>query len=329
MPAAWHEAKAVWEQARQHTTGEALQQARKAWQEAQHQALLMILKRYLPNDDAEGLYAFDFLINPYLNRAEGTYTCFVTASTLTEPDPAGSTCKPALDRLNAIDKASIAQSRFLGLRRSLFRGAQRLFNRLFRWLGLDEVLTDILVWLFRIVPSTIDDLIDAVLRADLGQRRGLSHEILTRDVYEVKGWGIEVGVGLGRLVDAVDTMLAQAAELRQRRRYLTGPIALRFIAMTEAMLGMSADEMTVQVEMTILKDTPHAERTLPQLERVLLDTYDGVFHWGLEWDVASADDARHGYPHFEAFRHIVRDRLDPDSRFANAYTRRVGIYTPG
>ncbi|ETX06032.1 MAG: hypothetical protein ETSY2_19485 [Candidatus Entotheonella gemina] len=329
MPAAWHEAKAAWEQARDHSAGEALRQARRTWQEAQHQTLLLMLKRYFPDGDAEGLYTFSFLVNPYPNRAEGTHSCFVTVSTLAEPASVDSPREPALDRLRAIDQACTTQSWFLRLRRSLFRGAQRIFNRLFRRLGLDEVLTDILVWFLRTVPSTIDDLIDAVLRADLGQRLGLSHDILTREVYEVKGWGIEVGVSLDRLVDAVDTMLAQAAEMRRRRRYLTGPIALRFVAMTEAMLGMSADEMTVQVEITILKDTPHAERTLPRLERILLDRYDGVFHWGLEWDVASVEDARRSYRHFETFRRIVGEHLDPDSRFANTYTRRVGIYTTG
>ncbi len=329
VPAAWHEAKAVWEQARQHATGEALQQARRTWQEAQDQALRTILQRYLPQGNAEALYVFNFLINPYVNQAEGAHTCFVTAQMPAEPDSEGATCKPETDRLKAIAEACASHSRFLGLRRGMLRGLQRLFNQLFRRLGLDEVLTDVLGWLFRTIPSTIDELIDAVFCADVGQRYGLSHHILTRDVYEVKGWGIEVGVGLDRLVDAVDTMLEQAAILRQRRRYLTGPIAIRFVAMTEAMLGMSADNMTAQVEITILQDTPHAERTLPALERLLLDAYDGVFHWGLEWDVASMEDARRGYPHFEHFQRIVGQRLDPDHRFATAYTNRVGIYPAG
>ena len=56
------------------------------------------------------------------------------------------------------------------------------------------------------------------------------------------------------------------------------------------------------------------------VERVALDL-DGRPHWGkLHW--LEADDLRKRYPEFDAFV-AVRDRLDPEGRFANAYTERV------
>ncbi len=48
---------------------------------------------------------------------------------------------------------------------------------------------------------------------------------------------------------------------------------------------------------------------------------EGRPHWGkLHW--RTRDDLRPGYPHFDDFL-AVRDRLDPDRLFANAYTRQI------
>ena len=44
-------------------------------------------------------------------------------------------------------------------------------------------------------------------------------------------------------------------------------------------------------------------------------------HWG-KWHYRSRDDLRPAYPDFDRFL-AVRDRLDPDRLFANAYLDRV------
>jgi hypothetical protein len=82
------------------------------------------------------------------------------------------------------------------------------------------------------------------------------------------------------------------------------------------------------VEITTLQGTPQGERTLSELERLLLDNFAGVFHWGLDWDAATADDVRHGYPGAAKFREVMR-KLDPGQLLANRYTQRVGIHTLG
>jgi L-gulono-1,4-lactone dehydrogenase len=53
----------------------------------------------------------------------------------------------------------------------------------------------------------------------------------------------------------------------------------------------------------------------------LMRTYDGRPHWG-KMHSRSADDLRPAYPRFDDFAR-VRDELDPDRRFANAYLTRV------
>lgn len=56
------------------------------------------------------------------------------------------------------------------------------------------------------------------------------------------------------------------------------------------------------------------------VEAILRDV-DGRPHWG-KMHTLTADDLRARYPRFDDFL-AVRHRLDPDRRFANAYTRRV------
>lgn len=53
----------------------------------------------------------------------------------------------------------------------------------------------------------------------------------------------------------------------------------------------------------------------------IMRTYDGRPHWG-KMHFRSADDLRPAYPRFDDFLR-VRDELDPDRRFANAYLDRV------
>jgi FAD-linked oxidoreductase len=53
----------------------------------------------------------------------------------------------------------------------------------------------------------------------------------------------------------------------------------------------------------------------------IMNAHDGRPHWG-KLHFRDAGSLRHAYPHFDDFL-AVRDRLDPDRRFENAYLRRV------
>jgi L-gulonolactone oxidase len=53
----------------------------------------------------------------------------------------------------------------------------------------------------------------------------------------------------------------------------------------------------------------------------LLQEYDGRPHWG-KLHTRTAEDLAPAYPHWEAFRR-VRDAVDPDRLFGNAYLDRV------
>jgi FAD/FMN-containing dehydrogenase len=56
------------------------------------------------------------------------------------------------------------------------------------------------------------------------------------------------------------------------------------------------------------------------VEAIMKDL-DGRPHWG-KWHYRTAADLRPAYPQFDRFL-AVRDRLDPDRRFANGYLERV------
>ena len=142
----------------------------------------------------------------------------------------------------------------------------------------------------------------------------------------MKGWGIEVAVNLDRLPEALDCVLAKYAELYKKRRYATGGAAIRFVGMTDAFLGVSHDEIKMMIEPTMLQETPHGGQVLSTLQRLMMDEYDGIIHFGLEWDTADDRDTRSEFLYFDRFRAALQETLDPAGLFANAYTRRVGIY---
>jgi hypothetical protein len=175
-------------------------------------------------------------------------------------------------------------------------------------------------------PALLPVVIDRAIQQYVGDRQGRSDQILTHGEYPVRAWGIEVGVALDRLVAAVDATIRQAEQLFRDGQLLTGWIALRFTAMTDALLGLSHRQTVALVEITMLKGTPAGEKTLRAFERQLLNLFEGTFHWGLDWDESTDQDVRNGYPDVDRFKQVVQKLFDRKGLFANAYTRRLGIH---
>ena len=97
------------------------------------------------------------------------------------------------------------------------------------------------------------------------------------------------------------------------------PIEVRAVAPDDAYLSpaFGRDAAYVAVHMFQRVDF---HRYFRGVEAVMKDL-GGRPHWG-KWHYRTADDLRPGYPEFDRFL-AVRDRLDPDRRFANAYLGRV------
>jgi FAD-linked oxidoreductase len=109
-------------------------------------------------------------------------------------------------------------------------------------------------------------------------------------------------------------------ELISRHRFAVPfPIECRFLAGDDAFLSTAAgrDSCYVAVHMFKGMEWEPYFRAVEQL----MDGLEGRPHWGKR-HFQTAETLRHRYPGWDRFQ-AVRARLDPEGRFANAYTDRV------
>lgn len=96
---------------------------------------------------------------------------------------------------------------------------------------------------------------------------------------------------------------------------------VRTMAADDLWLSPAEGRATVGIHFTWHPDEPAVRALLPALEAVLPETARP--HWG---KIASLDAGalRERYAHFDDFR-ALRDRLDPERRFAGAFIDRLGL----
>jgi L-gulonolactone oxidase len=100
---------------------------------------------------------------------------------------------------------------------------------------------------------------------------------------------------------------------------LSFPVEVRFTAADDIPLSTGYGRPNAYIAVHVFEGMPY-EQYFSGVEAIM-DDYDGRPHWGkLHFQTAETLEPR--YPEWDRFQ-MVRRRLDPDGRFANAYTRRV------
>lgn len=114
--------------------------------------------------------------------------------------------------------------------------------------------------------------------------------------------------------------------LRRLRRWIDAsgeriqfPIEVRVAAADDIWLSPAYGRETAYIAVHQYHRVPH-DAYFAAFERIVAD-YDGRPHWG-KLHTLTADTLRSRYPHFDDFL-AVRNRLDPQRTFANAYTRQI------
>ncbi len=114
--------------------------------------------------------------------------------------------------------------------------------------------------------------------------------------------------------DAIPRILAAA-----ERHPVNFPIEVRFVAGDDALLSPAGGRDTVYIAVHVYRGMQW-EPYFKEVEAIA-DEHGGRPHWGKQ-HFQSADTLAPRYPEWDRFQ-AVRDRLDPDRRFANAYVERV------
>jgi len=107
--------------------------------------------------------------------------------------------------------------------------------------------------------------------------------------------------------------------VQRHGRAVTFPVEVRVAAADDIPLSTAAGRDSAYLAVHVHRGEPH-EAYFGAVEAVMRDL-DGRPHWG-KLHTRTAADLRRAYPGFDAFV-ALRDRLDPERRFGNAYLERV------
>ena len=186
----------------------------------------------------------------------------------------------------------------------------------------------LLALLARHAPRLMVGRFDATLRdmCDDGYA-SLSYRVFNiGEANKLPAVSMELGVGLagGAHVIAVERILAHAAERRRgrRRAYHTSPIALRFVAGSNAYASMMHGGPTMMIELILVDGTPRGPELLAGYEELLADL-GARAHWG-QLNGLTAERIRATHPRWDAWL-AVHDRLNASGVFDSPFARRVGI----
>ncbi len=119
---------------------------------------------------------------------------------------------------------------------------------------------------------------------------------------------------------AADAALGELKALVERSDFrISFPVEVRTAPADDLVLSTASGRDTVYIAVHMYRGTPY-EAYFAAAERIMT-AHEGRPHWG-KLHTRDADYLAEVYPRFGEFT-AVRDRLDPERRFANAYLRRV------
>jgi L-gulono-1,4-lactone dehydrogenase len=184
------------------------------------------------------------------------------------------------------------------------------------WLGLRL--------LARFLPGVMASRFDATLdgMADDGYAN-VSYKVFNiGEANKLPAYSMELGIPLGRHVEAVDRLLEIAARRRRRRWYHSSPFSLRFVGAGDAYASMMHGAPTMMIELIMVVDTPHGYDLVAGYEDALAE-FGARPHWG-QYNRLTADRVRALYPRWDDWLAVER-RLNASRVFDSPFTRRVGI----
>ena len=135
----------------------------------------------------------------------------------------------------------------------------------------------------------------------------------------------EIGIDLAnnQYIKAVDRLLEVIHEnSKEGRLYHTGPISLRFVKRTEALLSMMYRRDTCMIEIIMLQNTKGALEMYEILEKEM-HAFDARIHWGQIQSITSREVSKM-YPALGKWKQI-NSQLNASGVFNNSFSDRTGL----
>ena len=131
------------------------------------------------------------------------------------------------------------------------------------------------------------------------------------------------------LVNKVNNLLSIFANAAMSKKwYLAGPIALRFVAASDAYLAPQTGRTTCMAELDLLVGISNGENLLREVKNAVCTKESGVrVHWGLDLDTVSGAEVYDMFPQYDRWLSVYR-QLNTSGMFNSVFTDRLGISVP-
>jgi L-gulonolactone oxidase len=192
-------------------------------------------------------------------------------------------------------------------------------GRVAGWVG-DELLGNGAFELVCRLGSAVPRVVPALNRVMAGQMANAEYVDRSYRVFtsprRVRFLEMEYAVPRAALPEALDGLRAAAA---RHARDVTFPVEVRVAGADDIPLSTASGRDSAYLAVHVYRGRPH-EAYFAAVESVMT-ALDGRPHWG-KLHTRTAAQLAASYPEFGAFT-ALRDRLDPEGRFANAHLDRV------
>ena len=194
-----------------------------------------------------------------------------------------------------------------------------------------KALLDVSAWwvavLARVWPTKIRDTLDSAIAAlrddDFTDQSFKVFHIGEANEIRVLSAEYAVPVADDTWIAAIDTLIDTAERVaRERKQYLTVPVAVRFVKGTRALLSPMHGRDTCMLEVIGLRSVGATASILHDIERALA-AHAMRPHWG-QLNQLTAERVRALYGDSFDRWNTARQRLDAAGTFANDFTRRIG-----
>jgi hypothetical protein len=178
-------------------------------------------------------------------------------------------------------------------------------------------------------PSIVPDLLEQSFNflADPTPYIGPSYELLNvGSINVVPAVSSELGVDIDVHVDAIDTILAIAAQARTEGTFHCGVINVRHVAPSPGLLSMQPRE-TCMIELPIFRGAFGSDSLLWRYENALTERFNARPHWGQRNFLAGSNqmlERLYGSANVAAWMEVFQ-WFNPKGQFFSRFTDRVGF----
>jgi L-gulono-1,4-lactone dehydrogenase len=190
------------------------------------------------------------------------------------------------------------------------------------------VLGDILNIFPQLAPSSINTAMES-LTTDDAPYIDSSYKVfkVLDSELELRAHAIELHFPAENLVATVDKLMATFQTIAdQKNLYVAGPVGIRFVAASDALLAPQTGRLTATAEMSNIVGIKKGEELLREVKSAMSSADRSIrVHWGLDLDTITTQDAHDWYgENLERWLGAYRE-ANANGMFNNRFTDRMGI----